>query len=63
MRVSGRDGWLAGISLAAVVALGISGASRRWAILSIPVHSLADGFAQDLDPAASIFAAGAFSTL
>ncbi len=55
VRVHGRDGWLAGISLAVVVVLGISGAITALGDTLFPVHSLADGFAQDLDPASSIF--------
>ncbi len=55
VRVHGRAGWLAGISLAVVVVLGISGAITALGDTLFPVHSLADGFAQDLDPASSIF--------
>lgn len=53
--VHGRDGWLAGISLAVVVVLGISGAITALGDTLFPVHSLSAGFAQDLDPAANIF--------
>jgi len=50
-----RAVWMAGVSLASVVALGVSGAIAALGDTLFPVSSLAAGLAQDLDPAASIF--------
>jgi heme A synthase len=47
--------WMAGVSLASVVLLGISGAITALGDTLFPVSSLAAGLAQDLDPAANIF--------
>jgi heme A synthase len=55
LRIRGREAWLAGISAALVAILGISGAIAALGDTLFPAQSLAQGFAQDLDPAASIF--------
>ena len=47
--------WMAAVSLAAVMLLGVSGAIAALGDTLFPAHSLAAGLAQDLDPAASIF--------
>ena len=47
--------WMAGVSLASVVVLGVSGAIAALGDTLFPVSSLAAGLAQDLDPAANIF--------
>jgi heme A synthase len=49
------EAWLAGISLAAVIILGISGAIAALGDTLFPAASLSAGLAQDLDPAANIF--------
>ncbi len=54
-RPRGREAWLAGASLAAFIVLGISGAIAALGDTLFPVHSLAEGFAQDANPAASVF--------
>ena len=54
-RVRGREAWLAGVSLGLVAVLGISGAIAALGDTLFPARSLAEGFAQDLDPAANIF--------
>ena len=51
----GRAAWMAGVSLASVVLLGISGAIAALGDTLFPVSSLAAGLAQDLDPAANVF--------
>jgi heme A synthase len=51
-----REGvWMAGVSLASVVLLGVSGAIAALGDTLFPASSLAAGLAQDLDPASSIF--------
>jgi heme A synthase len=50
-----RSVWMAGISLASVVVLGVSGAIAALGDTLFPASSLAAGLAQDLDPAAHIF--------
>ena len=47
--------WTAGVSLASVVVLGVSGAIAALGDTLFPASSLAAGLAQDLDPAANIF--------
>jgi heme A synthase len=47
--------WMAGVSLASVVVLGVSGAIAALGDTLFPASSLAAGLAQDLDPAANIF--------
>jgi heme A synthase len=47
--------WMAGVSLASVVVLAVSGAMAALGDTLFPVSSLAAGLAQDLDPAANIF--------
>ena len=46
---------MAGVSLASVVVLGVSGAIAALGDTLFPASSLAAGLAQDLDPAANIF--------
>jgi len=55
VRLRGREGWLAGITVAVMVVLGISGAITALGDTLFPARSLAAGFAQDLDSASSIF--------
>jgi heme A synthase len=50
-----RSVWMAGVSLASVVVLGVSGAITALGDTLFPASSLAAGLAQDLDPAANIF--------
>jgi len=50
-----RTVWMAGVSLASVVVLGVSGAIAALGDTLFPASSLAAGLAQDLDPAAHIF--------
>lgn len=50
-----RSAWLAGLSLAAVAILGVSGAIAALGDTLFPAHSLAAGLAQDWDPSANIF--------
>jgi heme A synthase len=47
--------WMAGVSLASVAVLGVSGAIAALGDTLFPASSLAAGLAQDLDPAAHIF--------
>ena len=51
----GRAVWMAGVSLASVIVLGVSGAIAALGDTLFPASSLAAGLAQDLDPAAHIF--------
>src|ERR1039458_6507057 len=51
----GRAVWMAGVSLASVAVLGVSGAIAALGDTLFPASSLAAGLAQDLDPAAHIF--------
>ena len=50
-----RAVWMAAVSLASVVVLGVSGAIAALGDTLFPASSLAAGLAQDLDPAAHIF--------
>ena len=54
-RSHGRAVWVAGVSLASVIVLGVSGAIAALGDTLFPASSLAAGLAQDLDPAAHIF--------
>jgi heme A synthase len=54
-RPRGREAWLAGASLTAFVLLGISGAIAALGDTLFPVRTLAEGFAQDMNPAANVF--------
>jgi heme A synthase len=54
-RPRGRSVWMAGVSLAAVVVVGVSGAIVALGDTLFPAPSLAAGLAQDLNPAANIF--------
>jgi heme A synthase len=51
----GREVWLAAASLAAFLLLGVSGAIAALGDTLFPVRTLAEGFAQDANPAASVF--------
>jgi heme A synthase len=53
--VRGRAAWLAGISLGAVVLLGITGVIAALGDTLFPAKTFAEGLARDLDPAANIF--------
>jgi heme A synthase len=55
VRVTGRAGWMAVGSLALVMILGVSGAIAALGDTLFPARSLAEAFAQDFDPASSIF--------
>ena len=55
VRVAGRPGWMAAGSLALVMILGVSGAIAALGDTLFPARSLAEAFAQDFDPASSIF--------
>jgi heme A synthase len=55
IRLGGREGTLAIISLAAVMLVGVSGAIAALGDTLFPARSLTQGFAQDLNPAAHIF--------
>jgi heme A synthase len=55
LRMEGRAARLAGISVAAVVVLGVSGAIAALGDTLFPATSLAVGLAQDFNPASSIF--------
>jgi len=54
-RASGRAVWMAAVSLGAVMILGISGAIAALGDTLFPARSLAEAWALDFDPAASIF--------
>jgi len=55
LRIAGRPAWMAAISAAAVMLLGISGVIAAFGDTLFPARSLAAGLAQDLEPAANIF--------
>jgi heme A synthase len=55
VRLAGRPAWMAGGSLALVMILGVSGVIAAFGDTLFPVRSLAEAFAQDFDPASSIF--------
>lgn len=55
IQARGRQAWMAGVSLAAVALLGVSGAIAALGDTLFPATSLAAGLAQDWDPAANIF--------
>ena len=55
MRLAGRPAWMAAASLALVMILGVSGAIAALGDTLFPARSLAEAFAQDFDPASSIF--------
>uniref|UniRef100_Q01X35 Cytochrome oxidase assembly n=1 Tax=Solibacter usitatus (strain Ellin6076) TaxID=234267 RepID=Q01X35_SOLUE len=55
VRVAGRPGWMAAGSLVLVMILGVSGAIAALGDTLFPARSLAEAFAQDFDPASSIF--------
>ncbi len=55
VRPRGREAWMAGVSLAAVALLGVSGAIAALGDTLFPAASLAAGLAQDWDPSANIF--------
>lgn len=51
----GREAWVAAASLAAFMILGVSGAIAALGDTLFPVRTLAEGFAMDSNPAASVF--------
>jgi heme A synthase len=55
IRIHGREGWIASLTLASVVILGMSGALAAFGDTLYPASSLAAGLAQDWDPSANIF--------
>ena len=55
VRIAGRPAWMAGASLGLVMLLGVSGAIAALGDTLFPARSLAEAFAQDFDPASSIF--------
>ncbi len=55
LRVRGREGALVGLGLLAVLVVGATGAIAALGDTLFPVSSLAEGFAQDLDPASHLF--------
>jgi heme A synthase len=55
VRFAGPGAWMAAASLLAFAILGVSGVIAALGDTLFPAQSLAAGFAQDLDPAASIF--------
>ena len=54
-RIGGRPVWLAAISLAIVMILGVSGAIAALGDTLFPSRTFAEGLARDFDPTASIF--------
>jgi heme A synthase len=55
VRIGGPGAWMAAASLLGFAILGVSGVIAALGDTLFPAQSLAAGFAQDLDPAASIF--------
>ena len=55
VHLAGRPAKVAAFSLGLVILLGISGAIAALGDTLFPSHTLAEGFARDLDPSASIF--------
>ena len=55
LRLRGKPAWMAAATLGAVVLLGVTGAIAALGDTLFPAQSLAQGFARDLDPSASIF--------
>ena len=55
VHLAGRPAKLAAFSLGLVMLLGVSGAIAALGDTLFPSHTLAEGFARDLDPAANIF--------
>jgi heme A synthase len=51
----GKAAWMAAVTLASLMLLGVTGAIAALGDTLFPARSLAEGFAQDLDPTASIF--------
>jgi heme A synthase len=54
-RPNRREAWLAAVSMGMFMLLGVSGAIAALGDTLSPVRSLADGFSQDLSPAANMF--------
>jgi heme A synthase len=54
LRLQGRDGWLAAVSLGTLVLLGITGAIAALGDTLFPATSLQAGLAQDLDTTANV---------
>ena len=55
IRLRGRPAWIAAASLAFVMLLGVSGVIAALGDTLFPVRSLAEGWAQDFDPASNLF--------
>jgi heme A synthase len=55
LHIGGRTAWIAAMSLAIVMMLGVSGAIAALGDTLFPSRSLAEGLARDFDPAASVF--------
>jgi heme A synthase len=55
VRPRGRAAWMGGIGLASFALLGVSGIIAALGDTLFPARSLTEGFAQDFNPAASIF--------
>ncbi|HKE27864.1 MAG TPA: COX15/CtaA family protein [Bryobacteraceae bacterium] len=54
-RPRGRPGWMGWIALASFALLGVSGVIAALGDTLFPAKSVAEGFAQDFNPAASVF--------
>ena len=55
VRLTGRYRWMAAVSLGAVMLMGVTGVIAALGDTLFPAHSVAEGFAQDLDPQSHIF--------
>jgi heme A synthase len=55
VRLTGRYRWMAAVSLAAVMLMGVTGVIAALGNTLFPAHSVAEGLAQDLDPQSHIF--------
>ena len=55
LRIHGPEAWMAGASLLAVALLAVSGVIAALGDTLFPARSLAQGLAQDFDPAANMF--------
>jgi heme A synthase len=55
LRLTGRYRWMAAVSLAAVLLMGVTGVIAALGDTLFPARSLAEGLAQDLDPSSHIF--------
>jgi heme A synthase len=55
VRLTGRYRWMAVVSLAAVMLMGVTGVVAALGDTLFPAHSVAEGLAQDIDPSSHIF--------